>query len=159
MSAIGFSSVYMCGLGYGLYAFGQMDDQMVKLAMSMWYVLVIVPALGTGLVITMESWRQFFREGDLLSLGTSAWNTYAQIHNTMGAIETLGDSMSFIGDAISGAMSGDSDDSESAIGKLGLVLCVLVVAVALLGGTLHTVVLVKKYAATDPMPSRQTARA
>ena len=74
-SALGFSSVYICLLGFGLHGIGYLDNRMLELVMSIWYVTVIIPILGSGLIITMESWRQWWRDRDLLSLGISAWKT------------------------------------------------------------------------------------
>lgn len=156
MSALGFSSVYICILVFGLHGLGQIDDRLIEVAMSFWYLLVIIPILASGLIITLESWRQWYRDRSLLSLSVAGWNTYAQIHNAMEAIGSIGDAAGEVGKAFSEAMSGD-DDAEGTVTKAGLVLVILVVAVALLAGTLHTVVLIKRYAASDPVPLRQPA--
>src|SRR3546814_14809633 len=89
-SAIGFSMVYGTVELGALYLVGYLPPETVKLAMDFWYVMIVIPALGSGLLITIHSWTLVFRERRLSSLGGAAWNTYAQAQNTFDAINGIG---------------------------------------------------------------------
>lgn len=148
-SAVGFSMVIVFALTGILSAIGQLPAGTAKLVIELWYVAIIVPALGSGLAITLHGWVAWYRDRSLLQLGVNVWNTYAMIHNAMGAIENLGDALGDIGDAVSSAFDNNDDP------KLGLLLlAVLVVGVSLLGGVLLTALLIKHYAGTIPLPGR-----
>src|SRR4051812_14696435 len=89
-SAIGFSSVIGFALGAVLHGLGYLPDKIAHGAISLWYLLIIVPALGTGLLITIESWIAAFRERSLMNMGVAAYNTFAMAHNVYGAIDGIG---------------------------------------------------------------------
>lgn len=145
-SAIGFSMIYiflMAGLGA---VTGFLPAAIIKGMMSLWYLAIIVPALGTGLIITVHSWIAAYRERDFASIGTAAYNTIAQAHNMYGAIDGIGKALSGVGDLF------DSDDPKAGI-------AIVLVIVALGGGILTTWALIRKYAGTLPLPQRQAATA
>jgi hypothetical protein len=120
-------------------------------ALSLWYVLVIIPALGTGFFLTIESWIVAFRERSLLSIGTVSWNTFAQVDNTAGAYTGFGDALGDIGKLF------DSDDEDHGASYLVLLVVVGLVTVALAGGVLLTYMLIRMYAGTRPKPGRTPA--
>jgi hypothetical protein len=126
-------------------------------AISLWYITVIFPILGTGLVITIESWATAWREKSLLQLGRAGWNTFAQIHNTMGAIRNFGPALEMVGKAFGSALDskGNSKDKGSV---LALMLMILIVVVAISAGALLTATIINRYAGTVPLP-REMARA
>ena len=144
-SAIGFSSVIGFALGAALHAFGYLPPSVAKAAVSLWYLLIIIPAIGTGLIITIESWIIAFRERSLLNMGTAAYNTFAQIHNMYGAIDGIGDALSGVGDLF----FSDSDDDAPV-----LLLTIVLVGAALFGGIFLTYALIRKYSGRLPVPSR-----
>src|SRR5262245_36171030 len=99
-SAIGFSSVFLFPLVLLANALfpAYFTDAYLKAAVNLWYLTIILPALGTGLVITIESWITAYRERSLMNLGRAAYNTMAQIHNTMSAIDSVGPALRSLGD-------------------------------------------------------------
>src|SRR6185437_14296075 len=111
----------------------------LKQAASLWYITIIFPALGTGFIITIESWRAAFRERSLMNMGTAAWNTFAELHNAYEAVEGMGDAFKDVGDLFSGLFDGDSDDDAKA--KLAMV-AILLVVIALASGCLLTAILI-----------------
>lgn len=50
---------------------------------------MVPQVLFTGIFITIDSWARAYRERTLLNVGSAAYNTYAQIHNTYHAIEGM----------------------------------------------------------------------
>jgi hypothetical protein len=142
-SAIGFSSVFLFILIAIANVFEVLPPEMMKHMVSLWYLLIIIPAIGTGLVLTIHSWIAALRERSLLNMGTAAWNTFAQVHNMYSAIDGIGDALGDVGDLF------DTDGEGTAIvAVIGLVL------LALFGGIFLTCVLIKKYAARLPIPER-----
>jgi hypothetical protein len=115
--------------------------------MSMWYLLIIVPALSTGLVILVESWRAAYRDRSLANLGTAAYNTLAMAHNAYGAVDGIGKALAGVGELFEGK------DEES--GKMGVMAVALALA-ALAGGILLAAHLINRYSSTAalPLPAR-----
>jgi len=150
-AAIGFSSVIGFALGFIAHTFGYLPPQAAKAAASLWYLLIIVPALGTGLIITVHSWIVAFRERSLLNMGAAAYNTFAQLHNMYSAIDGIGDAWKVVGELF----EGDSDDAKTKV----ILAAVVLVVLALLGGVLLAYTLVRKYAATSPLPAPDFAKA
>jgi hypothetical protein len=151
MSAAGFSTVYLFVIAYGAYALDYIDEQTMQLAQSFGYLGLVAPLLGSGLIITMESWRRAYRDHSLLSLGVAGWNTYATIHNTMSAFTGVNDALEMIGKIYLGAVTGKGDARGKAA-AVALITAALIALVALLAGALQAAVLIHKYAATDPLP-------
>ena len=145
-AAIGFSSVIGFLIGYALFATGHLPARVANGAVSLWYLIVIVPLLGTGLIITIQSWIVAFRERRLTDMGVAAYNTFAQIHNMYGAVDGIGKALGGVADLF----KGDSDDNSA----LPAILAVGLVVVALGGGILLTWLLIKRYAGRLPVPRK-----
>jgi len=150
-SAIGFSSVFMVGLA--LLASQFMDPKqahiLITWMMSLWYVVVILPILGTGLVITLHSWMEFARTRNWSDLAVSSWNTFAQLHNMYDATQSLGPAFDAVSDMFKAVLSNDDDDDKGAIGRLALALVFL----ALIGGVLLTAMIIKANIGKAPIPT------
>jgi hypothetical protein len=146
-SAIGFSSVIGVAVGFVLHSMGYLPAKVATGAASLWYLLIIIPALGTGLVLTIHSWIVAYRERSLLNMGTAAWNTYAQLQNMYGAIDGIGEALGGVGKLF------DGEDSDGA----PVLLAILLVAIALGGGVILTALLIRKYAGRLPVPARAAA--
>lgn len=141
MSACGFTWCYLIVLALGAGAFGWLEPQYVKGALELGYVVIILPVLGSGLAIWIDSLTTAWRRRDLASGLTAAWNTYAQAHNTYQAASMLPRIFENLGDLFEG---GDSD-SDSAKSRAILAVVFLVV-LALACGVLTTVAIVRSTA-------------
>jgi hypothetical protein len=146
-SAIGFSSVIGFVVGFVALKMGYLPMKAAEAAASLWYLAIILPALGTGLVLTIQSWIVAFRERSLMNMGTAAWNTFAQLHNMYGAVSGIGNALSSFGDFL----TSDKDDDGGAL----VLLVIALVAVALAGGAILTTVLIRHYAGRLPLPVRE----
>jgi len=143
-AAIGFSMIIIVLV---LFA-GQeyIPPEVMKLSISMWYLTIIIPCLGTGYIITVYSWIAAFKERSLANVGTAAWNTFATIHNTYGAVSGIKDSFGSIVSAIN-----DVDDARA---KMFAYACIIAIS-SLAGGIIITTVLIRHYAGTVPLPERR----
>lgn len=155
MSGIGFSWCFLIVIVFGLHHWYPhlMDTSGVKAALSLGYLLLVSGLLCAGFVIWLDSLAQAWRERDAPSIGAAAWNTYAQLHNTYEAIDGIPDAFrevaSFFLDGV-----GSSDDE---IGVAGV--CILAVVVGAFGmGICTTVVLIKRFAGTVPLPTLETSQ-
>lgn len=166
MAACGFSSVFvflLLGLAIGIWPMlaGEgvpFPPEAIKFVMSFWYVVVILPILGSGIVITIHGWIEWWRDRSMLQLGVNAWNTYAMAQNTVSAIQNFGPALGNVMGGFGELMKPSSDDDGKAmLVKLGLVLGIIVVVGSLAGGAILTAVLIKKYAGRLPLPIREDA--
>jgi hypothetical protein len=153
-SAIGFSSVFLFPMIFLAHAFfpDYFTDDYLNGALSLWYITIIFPALGSGLIITIESWIAAYRNHSLANLGGAAYNTFAQGYNTMNAIRSLGPAFQSVAKMFASVAKGRGDAKGKAA-ILGVMIAVLVVALALSAGAILTAVLIHRYAGTVPLPA------
>lgn len=150
-AAVGFSSVIGFALGAILHAAGVLPPKVAQGAAAIWYLLIIVPAIGTGLVITIHSWIAAFRERSLMNMGAAAYNTVAMAHNIYSAVDGVGEAVASIREL----MSSDDDGEGSGVALAALVLALA----ALASGVLLTVALIRRYAGRLPLPARTAGAA
>lgn len=134
-STVGFSAVLLVVMIAGAFAFGYLPMEYAKAAASLWYLMVVVPAIGTGLIITVHSLIEAWRERSMASMGTAAWNTIATGHNLYSAASSVPSAWKDVSDAL---FDGDGDSRK-------VVLVLLIVAVAIAGGALITAMLIRHY--------------
>ena len=139
MAACAFTWSYLVVIVMVASGLGYLPTKYLQLSLDVGYVVILLPVLGSGLAIWLDSVTTAWRKRDATSAGVAGWNTFAQAHNTYEAISTLPDAVGRIGASLAG---GDDDDAE---GKVVLVAIVLV-AVILCGGVLTTMTIVRSTA-------------
>jgi hypothetical protein len=154
MSASGFSWCYLIILTYVAYGLGFLDTDHVTTAMYLGYLVLIPGVLSSGMVITLDSWARTYRHTTLLNLGRSAWNTYAQIHNTFNAIGDMDTAFGSVVDSLSSKGSGSSDKKGGAV---VFILIFILVMLALVSGVLTTAVIIRRVAGNTPLPEAADA--
>ena len=102
-------------------------------ALELGYVVIIPAVLGSGLVITIDSWARFIKRPGLLNGGVAAYNTFAQVRNTMSAINMLPRAVSHLGEVFSGGKRGRGDSKGQAA-----ILVIVLVAFSLFAGIFTT---------------------
>lgn len=147
MSACGFTWCYLSFLALTAHYFQWLTDEQVVVALNLGYVLLLPFILFGGYAITLDSWAQAFRRGGFLNYGAAAWNTYASIHNTYSAYRNLGGAFSSLGEFFGGRKSDRDRD-----GGGGVILVLLLVVFALLAGVLTTASIIRRVAASEPLP-------
>lgn len=148
-SAVGFSMIYIFLIAGAGYATGFLPPKAIDALISLWYLAVIIPVLGTGLIITVQSWITAYRERSLLNMGMASYNTFAQAHNMYSAVDGIGKSFGKVGDLFS---SSDDDDAK---GAMAIIVVVLAIA-ALAAGAVTTYSIIRIYAGTLPLPQPVT---
>lgn len=156
-SAIGFSSVFLCAFGGVAYVAGWLPPEAVEPMVSLWYLLVVFPLLGSGFAITALGWQETLREPNLARIGTSAWNTYAQVHNTAEAFNGIGPALEAVGKLFGSLLKGGGgrDDAKARLTMAVALLVILIAICALLSGAVLTAFLVKRYAGTLSVAGRE----
>lgn len=144
-STVGFSMPILLAEAFGLQALHLIPAVVSKLSLHLWYAMVILPVIGTALVLTAYSWIEAWKRRDFVSTATAAWNTYATASDIAHMGSGLSNAFSAIGDAF------DSDDEGGAV--VGLALIIAIVAVC--GGALVTYALLDAHKA----PARARTRA
>lgn len=96
-SVAGYSSIALVGLLLGAHGLGKIDDQFLKYAMDLWYLLVIVPVVMSGTVIWLHSVFAAIRSPSAGGILTAGWNTYATYHNVSGMIQHVPDASAGVG--------------------------------------------------------------
>lgn len=142
-SAVGFSSALIVIMAFGALAFGYLPPEHAQAALSLWYLLIIIPAIGSGLIITLHSLITAWRERNMANMGVAAWNTFASGMNIYNAVSDIPDAWEAVGKVFSGDKKGDTKASA---------LLILIVVVAIAGGILITMSLIKHYAAQAKIP-------
>ena len=152
-SAIGFSSVFLLPLVFAAHAiFPEYFTQPYLIgAFNLWYIAIIFPALGSGLLITIESWIIAYRDRRVMNIGVAAYNTLAQIHNTAGAINSLGSAFRSVG-TVFASVATSRGDLKGRAAILGVLIAITIVAIALGAGIILTAVLIQRYAGTVALP-------
>lgn len=137
-SALGFTTVICYVLASIAKGAGLLSDSAYQAVAALDYLMVVIPLIGTGLIITLASWRIAFREKSLASMGTAAYNTLAMAYDIASAaknIPSLIDSLKLLGSS----GDGEKDDEDSGIG----LKVVMIVLAALVLGILLTVWIVR----------------
>lgn len=147
-SAVGFSSVIGFLVGGVLVETGVLPMQVARAAADLWYLLIIIPVLGSGLIITIHSWIAAFRERSITNMGVAAYNTFAQASNMYQAVSAVPNAWR--------GVAGLFDSDDEAAGKL-VILAVLLAVGSLLAGVALTAFLIRHYSRRLPLPAREVA--
>jgi len=132
MSACGFTWCYLIPIVFGCQWAGWIEPTYATAALELGYVVIVPAMLGSGLVITIDSWAHFVRRPGLMNGGIAAYNTFAQVRNTMNAINTLPRAISNLRGVLGGGSDGDDNKSKAVF------LVIFLVAISLIAGVLTT---------------------
>lgn len=134
MSASGFTWCYVIMGALALQAGGKLRPLYVQGMLSAGYLLVVMPVIVSGLVLTLQSWAHFWRRRNIFNGGVATYNTFAQVYNTTEAFSAIPDAVS---DVLRMFRSDDSDDDGLGYLALALVVC------AGLAGILSTAAIIR----------------
>ena len=130
MSACGFTWVYLVFIGVGLRYFHYLNDKWLEVFFNLGYLAIILPVLGSGIAITIESWMIFWQRKTWMNGGVATYNTFAQISNTYQAFSAIPEAI----ENVTGAFKSDDDEEDKGMGRLALIAVLFAIA----GGMLTT---------------------
>jgi hypothetical protein len=156
MAAVGFSWTYLAAAGMAAAwvpisrtvdgvthtapLFGPSD---LHALFSLGYLVLIFPLLGSGLALTLESWRAVVRRGNPGDFAVAGWNTFAQVENMRDALREVPDALETVGALFfssKGSKRSSSKDDDSG-DATGLIFAFVVLALA--GGVATTYAIVQ----------------
>jgi len=152
MSATGFSWCYLIALVFGAHSLGFLNEKYMVFSFEVGYVLLVPGLLFSGLMITIDSWAVAYRNGGVLNYGVAAYNTFAQVHNTMSAIEGFGPAIKGIFEVLGPKAESDDDDAPNVF------IAFMLVVIALGAGALTTAAIITTVAGSQPLLSMDEMR-
>jgi hypothetical protein len=121
----------------------KLPDKYAEGFFALGYLAIILPCIGSGIVITLQSWALAWKERNWANFGVAGWNTGADVYNVYSAIENIPDCITLLADIFKG---GDDDDEDSD-GRGRILLIMVVVALACICcGILLTAVIIYRTA-------------
>lgn len=147
MSACGFTWCYLVILtlagqaippsvvyhGHSLH----LPDRYATAIFGIGYLMIIVPVIGSGIAITIQSWAYFWKERNFRSGAVAGWNTFADIYNIYEACHAVPEIFGFLKD-----LWGSEDESPDVKTFIfGLLIAAAVVCVV--GGILTTAAIIR----------------
>ena len=133
-SVVGYSSVLLIAILIPVYAMGWIDEQYAKYTVDRWYLMIIFPALGTGIVIWMHSLLGAIRHPGSGNFLVAVWNSFAMWHNISSAIEHVPEAAKGAGELLGTLGKGGASG-----GKDGLAAIIIIGIVALTIGLSITI--------------------
>jgi hypothetical protein len=140
MAACGFTWCYLVVLAYlaGPSGFHTLPPKYVSAMFSLGWLTIIVPVLGSGLAITLDSWAYFWRRRTFGSGAVAAYNTFAQGYNIYEAVREMPSAWDTVKEVLfpskKSSSSSSSDDSDAS-GKL-IMIAILLAVLAVASGIL-----------------------
>lgn len=133
MSIVGFTWVYVCllsyiiaGIGPSIFPKADIDYETLIVFMSnLGYIIIAPIVIATGFAATVQSWVNFWKNRTLANGAVMAWNTYAEIRNTVNFARYA---PSAIGKIFKIAFGGRGKKGNAAVVILGIVLLILAFA-------------------------------
>lgn len=113
-SVVGYSSIALVGILVGLHQYGKLDAEFMKYAMDLWYLLMVFPVIGSGLVIWLHGVIHTIRHPSVGGVLTSGWNTFANVHNIMGAVRHVPEAGEGVGKLL-GSIGKSKDGAKALI--------------------------------------------
>lgn len=162
MKAVAASALIMAYCGFFQFAVillalvavagGWFGQAALDAVLSLGYLLIIIPVLGSGLILTIESWGRFAQSRSLLDGATSAYNTYAMGRNVYDAAQGVPGAW----ETVAKFFDGDSKDSDDA--SAAMVILIIVLACFIAGGFTYAFFQMGKRAAIRAMIEGRQAR-
>jgi len=89
MASAGFSWCYLIVLAFiaGPDGLNKLPPKYVQAMCNLGYLALIIPVIGSGTAITIQSLVRAWKERSLASGGIAAWNTFADVYNISQAVE------------------------------------------------------------------------
>ncbi|MBI1731058.1 hypothetical protein HYR53_10665 [Candidatus Acetothermia bacterium] len=135
MSAVGFTWCYLIIAAAVAASAKLLIADEIEYLLSYGYLIIIFPLIGSGLVLTLQSWLSFWRNKNLATGFAATWNTFSSYYNLHRAISIL-----------PGIFSKLSSSSKRGRGNA---LILLLLIFALIGGTLTTIAIIRHKARSE----------
>ena len=146
MSAAGFSYVYTIIIGLVLYSIGVLDSGHFGMLISLVYLFLVIPIIGSGLAITVNSVIVAYHQRSWVNSGIASWNIMAQAYNMYSAISAVPASVKSVGGLFKGSNNKDGLQAK---------IVIAIAIVAILGGSLTTIAIIRTVAKKHAQIAKQ----
>jgi hypothetical protein len=138
MSAVGFSWCYLVVIALVIRSTGykKLPENYVDAMFALGYLMLVIPLIGSGLAITLQSWAYFWRRRTFGSGAVAGWNTFADVYNIYQAAHYVPTAWDTVKDLLFPKKRSSSDNSFA-----GLAIALAIAAV--LGGVLTTSAIIR----------------
>lgn len=129
MASAGFSWCYLFILAFivGPDGMNKLPEKYVVAMCNLGYLALIIPVIGSGTAITIQSLVRAWKERSLATGGIAAWNTFADIYNISQALEYAPGAFEDVADVLFDS-KGDKDEEDNAAARLAILLVCLAIA-------------------------------
>lgn len=123
MSACGFTWCYAVVVVtiMGPSGFHKLKPEQVKIVFELAYLAILLPIIGSGLAITIQSWAYAWKTRRLGDIAVGGWNGFAQIYNITTAVREVPGIFEHLGKFFS---SEDDEDSKGWLVALAILICI-----------------------------------
>jgi len=128
VSVAGFIQTWVLLIGFITEYFGWLKPDALNALFSMTYVLIVLPVIGSGIILTIQSWIAAVRTRNVGSGAGAVWNTGATAYDIYQAMETLPNAFN----SVINFFSSEDEDSGS---KASVALIFTVAVMMSLGST------------------------
>lgn len=130
MSAVGFTWCYLVIAAFVAVANESLTPEQAQAAFDLGYLALLVPCIGSGTAVTVNSWIAFRRYRSLSNGAIAAWNTAADVHNIYSAATHAPKAWDNVAMAFKGRREGNE-------------LIVMLVACVALAGVITTALIIR----------------
>lgn len=134
MAALGFTFVYMFIAALIISTQGAIGQEVAQYLTYLGYLAIIFPLLACGMLIWIDSIKNFANNPGVGSGAVAAWNTFAMVNNINSAIEVIPNIL----EALGGMMKGMKSDSNSKVDPKVIILAIIILIVCIAAGLLTT---------------------
>lgn len=130
MASVGFSWSYLVIIAFfaGPGGFKKLPANYVEAMFSLGYLIIILPCIGSGLAITVDSWAYFWRRRTFGSGALATYNTFADVYNIYSAARYVPSAWDNVRDLLfPKKRSSSSSSSDNAAASLAITLALMAV--------------------------------
>lgn len=131
MASCGFTWCYLVIIAEAATAMHKFPSAYVGAMLSLGYLIIIVPLIGSGIAITVESWAIFWRRRTFGSAALAGYNTFADVYNIYEASRYVPGAWDTVRDLLlpkkRSSSSSSSSDEDSGFAWIAILLAVLAV--------------------------------
>lgn len=144
MSGAGFTWCYLMIAIVVASIFDLLPPEYIEAMSSLGYLIVILPILGSGLAITINSWAYAIKNKSFVGFSVGAYNTFAQTYNMFSALNMIPNAIRNVMDAFFGSHNSNREEKGFLV-----ILTIIIVIVVVALGALTTITIIKWVAKRD----------
>lgn len=114
-----------------------LNPESAQALLELGYLIVLLPILGSGLAITLQSWAYFWRKRTFGRGVVAGYNTFAQVHNFYSAAQNVPGVVDHLGNFFGGDSKSDEDEDR------GRALILILALMAACAGIVTTYTIVR----------------